>query len=562
MGRALSWLVALGISFVAWQAGDAAAGAQSASRDTSAASTGGASIRGRVTDATGRPLPRAEVRAGPNNDLPDGRVVLTDAEGRYEIGRLPAGTYTIIATKPNYVRAAWGEQRPEGPGKRIQLADGQQLENVNVRMARTGAVTGRVVDEFGDPVADVAVGALRYQYIQGTRRLMPSGRMAMTNDVGEFRVFGLTPGQYFVSATLRNFAAMNSDSNDRAGYAPTFYPGTVNPAEAQRLTIAPGQTATGINLSLLPIQTAKVSGVVYDVEGRPLATGMVNVVSKSVATFMNMGVPLRNEGQFTVSGVPPGEYTIRAMVPGGSEAATADVTVSGSDISGLQLNVTKPSTIRGRIVFTPSANGAAPPKPTALDLGAVREWALGQQVRNPSRIKDDGTFEISLQAGHVQLRVAPAGGGARPDGPPPWRLNRVIYADADVGDAGIEVPASTTIEDVVVEMTNHNGEATGAVTDAEGHVVRDAYVIVFAQDQLRWTVQGRWLAVSRPGLDDRFHARLLPGDYYAVAMSEVEANAWTDPDFLSLAREQATRFSIGDGETKTINLPLTPAPVF
>jgi protocatechuate 3,4-dioxygenase beta subunit len=403
---------------------------------------------------------------------------------------------------------------------------------------------------------------MRYQYVQGSRRLMPSGRGGATNDIGEYRIFGLTPGQYYVSATLRSGGAINTDTSDRSGYAPTFFPGTGNQAEAQRMGVAPGQTITGINLTLLPIQTATVSGTVLDVDGRPLAAGMIRVGPKTPmggAGFV--GASLR-EGRFTLNGLTPGDYVIQVSRPGGSESATAEVAVSGSDISGLQIQIAPPSTIRGRIVFTPSANGSDPPKPTAYDLGAVREWALGQPVRSPAKIKDDGTFEISLQAGHVQLRATPVGGGAGPNGPPPWRINRVLFTGIDVGDAGIDVAANAAVEDVVVEVTNKSSEATGTVTDAEGKTVRDVFVIVFAQDPERWTVQTRWLAVSRPGLDDRFHARLLAGDYYAVAISDVETNAWTDADFLSLAREHATKFSVGDNETKTLDLTVSPAPVY
>ncbi len=551
-------LVALGVSTLGWM--------QPPARDTSA-ETGTASISGRITDVSGHPLSRVEVRAGPNAPQFDGRITWTGADGRYEIARLPAGTYTIVALKPNYVRTSWGEPRPEGPGKRIPLADGQHLTNIDVRIQHTGAVTGRILDEFGDPVTDVTVQAMRYQYIQGTRRLMPSGRGSGTNDLGEFRLYGLTPGQYYVSATLRTFGAMTSDDNnaDRSGYAPTFFPGTANVAEAQRITIAPGQTVTGIALGLLPVQTAKISGTVLDVDGRPATTGFVNMTAKTALTFMNLGAPLKSDGQFTIAGVPPGEYTVRVMPQGGgnnAEGAVADVTVSNGDVSGLQLVMLKPSTIHGRIVFTSSATASAPPKVSSLDVAAVREWALGQPVRNVAKIKDDGTFEIQLMTGHVQLRVAPTGGGAGPNAPPNWRLSRVIYNNTDVGDAGIDVPTNGGVDDVVIEMTNHGGEAVGTVTDADGNVVRDVFVIVFAQDQSRWTVQGRWLGVSRPGLDDKFHARVLPGDYYAVAMSDVETNAWTDTDFLSLAREHATKFSIADGETKTIDLPVTPAPVY
>ena len=92
--------------------------------------------------------------------------------------------------------------------------------------------------------------------------------------------------------------------------------------------------------------------------------------------------------------------------------------------------------------------------------------------------------------------------------------------------------------------------------------MRDCTVIVFAQDPAHWTVQTRHLSIARPGLDDLFHARLLAGDYYVVAMSDVENGAWTDPDFLAQARERAVKFTIADGEKKTIDLAVTTAPVF
>ena len=100
------------------------------------------------------------------------------------------------------------------------------------------------------------------------------------------------------------------------------------------------------------------------------------------------------------------------------------------------------------------------------------------------------------------------------------------------------------------------------MTDADGSVVRDCFVIVFAQDPVHWTVQTRYVSIARPGLDDLYKVRLLPGDYYAVAMSDVEQGAWTDPDFLSQVRDRALKFSIADGEKKTIDLRVIPAPVF
>jgi protocatechuate 3,4-dioxygenase beta subunit len=396
-------------------------------RDSPAAATGTSSIRGRVLEAnSGRPLSHVDIRAGSSTGQQANGA--TDGEGRYDLTGLPAGTYTVIATKPNYVRTAWGEQRVEGPGKRITLADAQRLDNIDLRMTRAGAITGKIVDEFGDPVSDVFVSAMRYLYVQGSRRLMPSGRGGSTNDIGEFRVYGLSPGQYYVSATLRN-TVVGDDTSDRTGYAATFYPGTGSVAEAQRLTIEQGHTAAGINLTLLPIRTAKVSGTALDAEGRPFAGAMIGAMQRVGGTPMGgfTMVPVPPDGRFTINGLTPGEYTVRASVPSG-EMATADITVSGTDISDVQLVVAKPSIVRGRVLFAGATPAANPPSPTVLDLGAVRDWRIGQIVRSPARIKDDGTFEISLPAGHVLLRAAPTGGQSN------WRLNRVLFQDVDVGD--------------------------------------------------------------------------------------------------------------------------------
>ena len=537
-------------------------------RDTPAATGGSGVIRGRIVDAaTGRGLPRAEMRAGPNALQFPNRIVMSDGDGRYEITGLPAGTYVINAFKANYVNTSWGAERVQGPGKRIPLAESQVLEKIDLAMSRSGAITGKIVDEFGDPVTDVFVTAMHYQYVQGSRRLTQNGRGGSTNDLGEFRIYGLTPGQYFVSATLRNFNGMiGADTTDRSGYAPTFYPGTGNVADAQRLTIAPGQTAPGINVSLLPIQAAKVSGIALDADGKPMGGTMLNAMQRVGAAMVgSTASAIRPDGKFTLT-LTPGDYVLRVFAPGGGDGAFTELTVNGSDIDDLQLVAAKPSTIRGRVAFTASATSTDPPKPTAFDLGAVRDWAIGQQVRSPAKIQEDGTFEISLQPGHVLIRGALA--GAQPPPPaqgvpaPTWRLSRVIVNDIDVSDSGIDVPANGAIENVVVEMTNRSNEASGRVTDGDGKTVRDCFVIVFAQDPAHWTVQTRQLSVARPGLDDLFHMRLLAGDYYAVAMSDVETNAWTDPDFLSLARERATKFSIADGEKKTIDLPLSAAPVF
>ena len=111
------------------------------------------------------------------------------------------------ASKGSYVQLQYGQQRPFEPGKPVEVLEAQTVEKVDFALPHGGVITGRILDEFGEPLADTQVAAMRYQNMGGRRRLMPAGRPAMTNDIGEFRLFAIPPGQYYLSATLRNMAA-------------------------------------------------------------------------------------------------------------------------------------------------------------------------------------------------------------------------------------------------------------------------------------------------------------------------------------------------------------------
>src|SRR5262249_20862245 len=141
------------------------------------------------------------------------------------------------------------------------------------KLSRSGVITGRVLDEFGDPAADVAVRALRNQFTNGERRLMPAGNGSGSKDVGGVRGFGLAPGGHVLSASRQSFDFGNTD--DRSAYTATYFPGTPNPSQAQRITIAAGQTVSDLTLGLLPARAMKVSGVAMDASGKPMRDAMV-----------------------------------------------------------------------------------------------------------------------------------------------------------------------------------------------------------------------------------------------------------------------------------------------
>jgi hypothetical protein len=536
MARVIPWLVTLvGLPVAVWAQPPAPA------RDT-APQTGTAVIRGRVlADGTDHALPRTQIRATSDKGRP--YDANTDGDGRYEVKQLPAGLYTVSASRPNYVAHAFGQKRPGGAGTRIEVADGQTIA-VDFNLMRAGVITGRVVDEVGDAITDVQVMPLRSQSVNGNRQLFPSNRAASTNDLGEFRIFGLAPGRYYLSAVYRSM--MGGDTDDRSGYAPTYYPGTGNMAQAERITLAAGQTIAGANFTLLPIRTVRVSGIALDSQGRPLGGGFISTMTRAMLGMGGGGTTVRPDGKFTVSGLTPGEYTFRASVPGGGEAATASVIVADSDINDVQLIVQKTSTIRGRVLVDGSA---APPAASTLRIFFQADVPMGPGGN--AQVKDDFTFEATMPPGHA--RVSMFGGD--------WRLEAVRLDGADVSETGFEVLPNNATGRVEIALSARHADLTGTVLDANNAASRDYVVLLFPQDPARWTKPAAVL-MARPSADGTFKLRVPGGDYYAAALEELEQGLFNDPDVLGQLRNGAQRVSIADGETRSLALKLSLPVVY
>src|SRR5919198_635103 len=178
---------------------------QHPARDTSAQQKETAGrITGRVLAAdTGRPVKRARVFVSAA-ELPGGRGVLTDENGVFDLTELPAGRYTLSVSKSGFVSLSYGQRRPLQAGTPLQLGEGQQLKGVDFQLPRGSVIAGRVLDEDGEAMPGIPVRVMRYEYQQGERRLTPAGN-TQTDDRGQFRVWGLMPGEYYVSAVARNF---------------------------------------------------------------------------------------------------------------------------------------------------------------------------------------------------------------------------------------------------------------------------------------------------------------------------------------------------------------------
>jgi hypothetical protein len=515
-----------------------------------------AMIHGRVFDGeSGQPLPRARVVG---DAFVASWATTTDDQGRYELKDLPAGRYSIVAFKAGYLTLAYGQTRPLEAGRGapvagwpVDLLEGQALDKVDISLPRGGVITGHVVDEYGDPVPDAQVSTLGFQYVQGRRRLVPSGPSAVTDDLGEYRLHGLNPGDYYVSATVRPYRVISPGDEEEPSYAVTYFPATAIPAEAKRVSIGIGGGLDNVNIAVIPVKTARILGTVVNSRGQPATSGgSVRAMERSAGSFgSSSGAPIRPDGTFVLTGLASGEYTVRAQSqsPSGSppEVAIMTVTLAGTDVSGLQLMTIPPSMVSGSLIVDPAA--AASIKASEFRLVVTPLDRQDMSFNQPGPVKDDFTFEAAVQPGVNLVRLFGTQNG--------WALKAVRVGGLDVTDSGFVVKPNEPVQGIEIEVTGHPTEVSGLVTDNGGTVAKDYIAVIFASDERKWDGASRYIRTSRPDHDGRFTVSgLPPGDYQIMAVDALEPGQENDPEFLNQNKGDASAFSLNEGETKVINL--------
>ena len=401
-----------------------------------------------------------------------GGVATTDAQGRFEIKELLGGRYTITAQKAGYVTTSYGQRRAEQPGTPLELLEGQIADKVTLSLPRGGVITGRVVDEFGDPIAGAQVNALRFRFVNNGRRLMPTGN-GQTDDLGNFRIFGLAPGDYYVSAGLRsqNMMGMNMSggnmSSNVEGYAPTYFPGTPNAAEAERIVVRVGRDTTDISFALTPTRLVTVSGRAVSSSGEPYVQAFISAMPAERYGAMTMGLGMNNamtrpDGTFQLSGVAPGTYnlSLRPNMGGGrfdenAEFANLKIAVGQDDLINVLLVSSRGAVARGIVV---SDDGSAlPVRPPQVSIFAqpidpdIMSMGMGP---NQPKVNDDFTFEIP---GLSESRLIRANLGGTTD----WTLKAVYYRGQEVTDTPIDFIPGRDVEGIEIVFTSKRTELSG-----------------------------------------------------------------------------------------------------
>jgi len=403
---------------------------------------------------------------------------------------------------------------------------------------------------------------MRYGYVGGARRMMPGGQNSRdtTDDQGQFRLFGLPPGDYFVSATLRTGGQEVTDPmGELSGYAATYYPGTTNVAEAARITLAVSQENTGISFGLIATKLVRVSGQVLTSSGSPATNGMVLLVPAGAngrpglaAQQGGAGNRIDPTGTFRLPNVAAGRYQVQARSGGRDfEIARMDLTVGAEDVDGLTLVTAPGATITGAIV-----SDTGEPfnfKPAQVQIGA-RAGSPDPPGIGPgfggARVGDDWSFSLMNITDAVLIRAqAPQG----------WTMKSVVINGQEITDTPMEFPAGQTVSGMQMVLTKKVTSLAGQITDSRGNPVLDATIVVFPSDEKLWTYQSRFIKAARPDQDGKFVVTGLPGPerYLAVALQGLEDGQAGDPEFLATIKELGTRVELGEGESKSVDVKLS-----
>jgi|KBSSwiStaDraftv2_1062776.scaffolds.fasta_scaffold00773_19 hypothetical protein len=570
-----------------------------------------ATVEGTVLRAeSGEPLAGAQITmmraTGPTGAqlLATGLLpAVTDAQGYFQLKSVDPGTYRMYATRNGYARQEYAQKTLLGLGTVLTITPGQSLKGVVFRLTPAAIITGRISSPNGEPMTGTTVLLLRVAYDSTGKRTMRPVSATRTDDRGEYRLYWITPGQYYVAVTpgrstidsqLAEVSSVAFQYANQPGpvrpdardvfeaaallntnevvplkeYATTYYPNSTDVNRAILLNIKPGSETSGININPLRQALGSIRGRLVDTAGQP-QVGLVRLLTSNgeeVATNLSASGAL---GQFEFVNVIPGTYHVRATVvsavggrggrgpnpaanPAAVQAPAADartqVTVSGNEVDNVTLTARPGVSISGRVRADGLGSIADLPGFERMNvvLAAVDDLTTQPQ---PARFNADGSFSaVNVFPGTYRIRI---------DGrPTDVFLKSVMLGGTDLMRNALVVSDSVQgTLDVVV--SSHAGQLEGNLIDKAQKPVAGVQVTIVP------TVYRARRELYRTAITDangHFKiASVTPGEYKAFAWEELEPFSYFDADFIRKFESDGKAFTLAESGKATVDLKIIPS---
>ncbi|HXU19214.1 MAG TPA: carboxypeptidase-like regulatory domain-containing protein [Verrucomicrobiae bacterium] len=514
------------------------------------------SIEGLVVRlGTSEPIRKAHVDVAPVNGGGTYRR-LTDASGRFVVDGIEPGRYKIRIHKVGYVGYLgqdYGEDATAGSGESLTVHPGENISDLLFRMVPEGVISGRIADEDGAPVVDASVTALLMQVRRGQRKLFAIATV-QTNDLGEYRLYDLRPGRYYVRAARQEQYVKEKKqpkNNDAAAaqsaYTAVFYPGTSEAKDAIAITVPPGQEVPLGDMILVPTSAVRLRGHVFNaISGKPL-TGCCVFLELGGGVVLDDSGPGRlagPDGAFEIDNVVAGSFVLRAsaLTDGKWHDARLPIEVGNVGLNDLNLTIFPEVTITGRVAI----EGSESVRLSTLHV-VTEELECGFCTNGrPADVKTDGTFQlIDLPPGKYQVRVQ--------GGPPAAYLKSVHFQGESSPDNVLNVHPGAKQGPLEILLNPAGCQVDGSVTDRDGLPLPHA-TVVLVPDKQRRQFYSLYKDAKTDQAGDFILTGIAPGDYEVFAWNDIDNDEWEDPDFLGPLEPYATRVNDEDCERKSISL--------
>ncbi|MGO8796292.1 MAG: carboxypeptidase regulatory-like domain-containing protein [Candidatus Sulfotelmatobacter sp.] len=553
-------------------------------------------VSGVVTKLPGSdPVKKALIELIAENQSDGGNyTALTLADGSFRIENIAPGRYRLFVERTGYQEI--DNRHHPIDGRTLTLTAGQEMQDLVIRLQAAAVIEGRVTDEDGDPMANAQVAVLRQTFVSGHSRWEQAGA-ERSNDLGEYRISGLAPGNYFVSVTpppdfrslieatsnvAPNAARGPTDKPAPPSYQTTYYPGTKDRSQAGAIQLHAGDDFP-VNFSLTPSPSLTVRGSVALPAG---ATASIMLQSKDFNLVLN-GAEVHKDGTFEIRDVSPGAYTIFATVEDSAVSMTAhqSLQLASSNVEGLRLTPQTGGSVYGHLRIEGANPNVSRLDPTQIFLSlraaegeddTLGAFGIGPGV-TLARANPDGSLEWkNVPAGRYSVEISAS--SAVPD----LFLKSITSAGRDAGSE-FTVSGSTTMLDLVASangalidgvVTSQKESASDAgdtsttsvpsSSDQSGNAgtendqpLADAVVVAVPEARLRSRSDRYRNAVT----DQRGHFTLRglpPGEYTIFAWEHVDGEAYYNPDFLRSYEGQGKALRINEGERTSLQLKAIP----
>lgn len=512
----------------------------------------GAIVRGRVlTEGSATGIKKATVHLLSVSGQPDPRrppsagaplfTAQTDADGTFVFAGVSAGRYAVMAEKQGFVAPD-----PMQP-LYLEVAPSGDPDRITVKLRAPGTIIGRVCDADGDPIVNAQVTAMK---VRATRNAAMSSR-AMTNDLGEYRLFHVAPGKYVVLAMSGavSGAGPASPSLDPSPLPelprPTFYPGVVTRAEATAVIVESGGEVRGIDIRAQRAPQLRIIGRVASTDSARTSLSVTSLDRLAAGMSMGYGAGVGPDGRFSLD-VRSGErYAVVVSATHGNQQRSAArvVNVKEADVDLGLIELRPPANLKGQVRWPEGQPGAPSLVLQLVPAGgngfAGRPYLTRTDAAGNFEFVDVAPAEYDLALAHLTERNTLF--------PESIRFgDRDFFRDGLVLDGG-EPPLLRIV------LKANGAEADFSVVDEEKHPLPSALVYVA---QLIPT-PGFSLTGGRCVTDASGSCRVLgmrPGEYRVIALRPDAVFGSSDPEDWTAVADHTQRLRLELGSPKTLTL--------